>query len=120
MNILVDAKMLLSTVLTEVIGSTGFVYRNTHIEAMPVWECLSIRELFLQSAGWDPLTDFDHDRFDMDFAMKVEPCLPRDRPVIIKDYPVEAAALARCRPGNPPVAERWELFLGGRQGSLRS
>ena len=113
MDILVDAKTLLAAALTEVMGSTGFAYQDNEIEAMPVWECLSVRELFLEFAGWDPMTGFDQDRFDMDFAMKIEPRLPRNRPVIIKDYPVEAAALARCRPGNPPFAERWELFLGG-------
>jgi lysyl-tRNA synthetase class 2 len=32
---------------------------------------------------------------------------------VLTDYPVEAAAMARCRPGPPPVAERWELYAGG-------
>jgi lysyl-tRNA synthetase class 2 len=33
--------------------------------------------------------------------------------VILKDYPAECCALARLKPGNPKVAERWELYLGG-------
>jgi lysyl-tRNA synthetase class 2 len=28
------------------------------------------------------------------------------------DYPASQAALARIRPGNPPVAERFEVFAG--------
>jgi elongation factor P--beta-lysine ligase len=33
--------------------------------------------------------------------------------VILIDYPAEAAALARRKPENFTVAERWELYLGG-------
>jgi len=43
----------------------------------------------------------------------VEPALPKDCPVVLKDYPAELCALARLKPDNPKVAERWELYLGG-------
>jgi lysyl-tRNA synthetase class 2 len=43
----------------------------------------------------------------------VEPELGLDRPVFLYDYPASQAALARVRPENPPVAERFELYLGG-------
>ena len=33
--------------------------------------------------------------------------------MVLKDYPVEDAALARKKPGNPLVAERWELYIDG-------
>ncbi len=39
--------------------------------------------------------------------------LPGAVPAVLLDYPAEAAALARCRPGARPVAERWELYAGG-------
>ena len=45
----------------------------------------------------------------------VEPALPQDRPVFIYDYPASQAALARIRPVVPPVAERFELYLGGME-----
>jgi lysyl-tRNA synthetase class 2 len=44
----------------------------------------------------------------------VEPGLGRDRPAIIYDYPASQAALARLR-GNPLVAERFELYVGGME-----
>jgi lysyl-tRNA synthetase class 2 len=43
----------------------------------------------------------------------VEPQLGRDRLTFLYDYPATAAALARIRPGDPPVAERFELYLDG-------
>lgn len=41
------------------------------------------------------------------------PRLGRSRPTFICDYPASQAALARIRPGDVPVAERFELYLDG-------
>ncbi len=43
----------------------------------------------------------------------IEPQLGQGRLTFIYDYPVAQAALAEIRPGNPPVAERFELYLNG-------
>jgi len=43
----------------------------------------------------------------------VEPQLGRDQPTFIHDYPASQASLARVRPGDPPVAERFEVFSEG-------
>jgi lysyl-tRNA synthetase class 2 len=39
--------------------------------------------------------------------------LPQDVPAILMDYPAEAASLARLKPGDPTVGERFELYAGG-------
>jgi lysyl-tRNA synthetase class 2 len=46
-------------------------------------------------------------------AELVEPNLGIDRPEFLFDYPVSQAALARIRREDPPVAERFELYIGG-------
>jgi lysyl-tRNA synthetase class 2 len=43
----------------------------------------------------------------------VEPHLGCGRPSFLFDYPASQAALARVRPGDPPVAERFEVFIDG-------
>ena len=44
----------------------------------------------------------------------IEPALAGfDSPVILLDYPAELAALARTKPGNRELAERFELYVGG-------
>ncbi len=99
---------------------------------------LSYRQAFLEHVGIDPLTagaaelaaraaalgidvaglardDPDPWR-DLLLTQVVEPALPRDCPVFLYDYPASQAALARVRPGKegePPVAERFELYLNG-------
>ena len=78
------------------------------------WHVLMVKEAYETHAGWNPLVDFDEDRFDMDLVEKVEPAIKEMRgPVVVKDYPVEAAALSRRKPDNPAVAERWELYIDG-------
>lgn len=43
----------------------------------------------------------------------VEPRLGRGRPSFVLDFPVSQAALARVRDGDPPVAERFEVYVEG-------
>jgi lysyl-tRNA synthetase class 2 len=43
----------------------------------------------------------------------VEKTLGCGRPAFLLDYPPSQAALARVRPGDPPVAERFELYVRG-------
>jgi lysyl-tRNA synthetase class 2 len=42
----------------------------------------------------------------------IEPQLPK-HPVFIYDFPASQAALARIRPGNPALAERFEVYVQG-------
>jgi len=51
--------------------------------------------------------------FDEIMVTRIEPALALNRPVILLDYPAEMAALARLKPEDPSVAERFELYAGG-------
>ena len=50
---------------------------------------------------------------DLLLTHAIEPKLGQDRLTFLYDYPAEAAALARIRPGPPEVAARFELYLDG-------
>ena len=91
----------------ETLGGTTLHYAGRDIDLGAAWERIAVRDAFRKWAGWDPVTDFSQDRFDEDMALKVEPSLPKGRPCVLCDYPPQAASLARLRPCNPPVAERW-------------
>lgn len=83
------------------------------IRPMPDWTILTVSEAFLTYAGWDPVEDYDGDRFDLDLFDKVEPRLKELGVVVLNDYPAEAAALSRRKQINPKVAERFELYMNG-------
>ncbi len=75
-------------------------------------ERLSFAEAFGRYAGINPngLPDYE---IDLLLTSKVEPHLGMERPTILYDYPATQSALARVRPGSPPVAERFELYVNG-------
>lgn len=112
-DILADTKALLAHCAQAVLGRTDLTYQGRAIALLPRWERLTVSEAFQRWAGWDPVTQWDAERFDLDLVDKVEPRLPRECPVVLTDYPAPAAALARRKPSDPRVAERWELYVGG-------
>lgn len=98
---------------------------------------LSYREAFLSHAGFDPFeisTSALRQRaadgevsairtdgaapsrgflLDLWMSERVSPALGQEQPCFLIDFPADQAALARIRPGNPPLAERFELFWQG-------
>ncbi len=112
-DILRDTEALVTHVFTSVTGAPAFAYRGQTVSLNRPWHCLTVRQAFLNWAGWDPVAAWDSERFDTDLVTKVEPNLPRDKPCVLTDYPAPAASLARLKPHQPEVAERWEVYIGG-------
>jgi len=78
------------------------------------WKRFTVEHAFMQWAGWNPVEAYDADRFDLDLVERVEPALAQFRePVVLTDYPAAAGALARLKPDDSLVAERWELYWKG-------
>ncbi len=72
---------------------------------------LTVREAYRDFAEWDPWEKWDQDRFDFDMATKIEPAIQQmGGGVFLRDYPPQAASLARLR---GDVAERWEFYWEG-------
>lgn len=112
-TILQETRDLVLDVFMTITGSAEFTYQSQKISLQTPWHVLTVANAFEEFAGWNPVTDWDEERFELDLMRKVEPALPRKVPCVLTDYPVQAAALARLKPGNPLVAERWELYIGG-------
>lgn len=58
-------------------------------------------------------TDTWSDIFSRILTEKIEPNLGAPAPEVLCDYPVHEAALARPKPSDPSVAERFELYISG-------
>ncbi len=114
-DILVDTMALFRQAVRDVFGGAKLVYQGHAIDIGGDWLGLTVRDAFRRFAGWDPAVAWDADRFDIDLTTKVEPALPKDRPVVLGEYPAPAASLARLKPGDPLVAERWELYIAGME-----
>lgn len=95
---------------------------------------MTYRELFKYSLSLDPFTaSIDalreplgsevtdsaglerDDWLDLLLTHRVQPFFPADRITVVHDWPATQCALARLREGDPPVAERFELYLGTQE-----
>lgn len=92
---------------------SGLGFRSAGLDFEGRWERISVRQAFLKFAGWDPGSQPDEDRFDLDMSQTVQKHLGFPTPCILEDYPAKFAALARIKPADPFVAERFELFWAG-------
>jgi lysyl-tRNA synthetase class 2 len=94
-------------------------------------QMLSYQQLFLHYVDLDPfntdeqqlstrakehgIEDIELDRkqwLDLLISMVIQPALPEECLTFVYDFPADQAALARIRQGKPPLAERFELYLG--------
>jgi lysyl-tRNA synthetase class 2 len=120
-------------------GATAFRWRAREADPFAAVERLTVADAFARYAGIDLLVtlgDGEGDRgklaaaatkagvafgaddnwgdiFSRIMAECIEPQLGNGRATILRDYPITQAALARAKPGDPQVAERFELYVCG-------
>ncbi|HEV7335587.1 MAG TPA: EF-P lysine aminoacylase EpmA [Bosea sp. (in: a-proteobacteria)] len=121
-------------------GVSRLLWRGAEVDPFAEPERLTLAEAFTRHAGIDLMAtiagdgatdrealaqqargagirlaedDSWSDIFSRVLAEKVEPHLGRGRATILCEYPICEAALARPKPGDPRVAERFELFACG-------
>ena len=94
-------------------------------------EVLDYRSLYRRHVGLDPFEATDtalqaplsdvridpegltrDDWLDLLMTHCIQPHFSDDCMTVVHDWPASQAALARVRPGTPPLAERFELYLG--------
>lgn len=120
-------------------GTDRFVFRGREADPMAQPERLTVAQAFSRHAGIDLLAtlgggspdraglarqaraagvsaaadDTWSDIFSKVLVSCVEPRIGNGRATFLTDYPACEAALARPRPGDPRVADRFELFACG-------
>lgn len=125
---------MVSNVCLKVLGATKVEHCGRIIDFTPPWKRLEMRQAIIQYSGidFDQFPDaeslkaemirrgiqFDprKDRgklIDEIFSTCVEPALIQ--PTIVYDYPIELSPLAKKKPGNEKLVERFEPFAGGME-----
>ncbi len=112
-DILTFLEAMLKEIVYEIFGSYRIKYNKISIDFSKPWEIISVNDAFIKFTGKSPECAIRENLFEILLTEKIEPNLPKDRGVILIDYPVEMAALSRIHDTNPELAERWELYLGG-------
>lgn len=94
----------------------------------------SYRDLFVATLGLDPFVAKEtelcaamgdvrvdsqglarDDWLDLLLTHRIQPHFPPDRITVVYDYPMSQCALAQIRHDDPPVAERFEVYLGQQE-----
>ena len=112
-DIMEDCRELLEQVALTVCGRTTLPYQGREISFGSGIRRISVSEAFESFGGTTMEDALRNDTFDEIMVTSIEPSLPRDMPVILMDYPAPLAALARLKPDDPSVGERFELYAGG-------
>jgi lysyl-tRNA synthetase class 2 len=103
--------------VTTLAGKLGFKnvikYGGQAIDIRLPWPRITVKDAFIDAAGWDPTKAGDLRQFDMDFVTRVLPGFSPNRPTVLVDYPAALGSLARLKPDDASVAERAEVFIGG-------
>jgi elongation factor P--(R)-beta-lysine ligase len=86
--------------------------RHAGIELAECLDARSMREAGIRAGAAMPPDPTWEEAFHIAFLTLVEPFLPRDRPLVLTDYPALVPTTARRRPGTP-WCERWELYVDG-------
>jgi elongation factor P--(R)-beta-lysine ligase len=121
-------------------GRTQFNYGNMVCDPFAEWQILTLPQAFKTYTGIDLLATMpapnqgdtealrraataigvrtaEDDDWDAIFfrvlTEKIEPYLGKGVPCFLTDYPVSQAALARAKPEEPRLAERFELYICG-------
>lgn len=135
-SLMEETEALVSHVAFEIRGApTLTAIDGRLVDVRPGWDKVSVEEAFAAHAGVQctgqesgealaerararglriPAGARDWDEvFSRVFVEAVEPALGWERPVLLHSWPARQAALARLDPGNPAVAERFEVLAGG-------
>jgi len=125
---------MVSTVAQEVLGGSTVEYGDTKIDFAPGWPRVTLRDAIKHHSGIDfeEHPDVESMReaaascgvavdeawgrgklIDELLSAKVEQHLVQ--PTFLTDYPVELSPLAKRKPDNSRLVERFELFIAGRE-----
>lgn len=112
-DMMAECENLLRFVARALRSENKLIYQGCHVDLTPPWERLTVAAAFDLFASRSLETALSDDRFDEIIAFEIEPRLGNAKPVFLYDYPAQKGALARLKPGNPHVAQRFELYVCG-------
>ena len=128
-----DQAVVMADLETALAGADRALESRGFFARLP-YQRLTVREALLAATGIDlascpdaprlrsaaralGVQALDGDGFDdiyfRVFLDRVEPGLGRERPTYLTEYPASMASLARLKPGDPSVADRFELYAHG-------
>jgi len=104
---------LITTVAQSIDHGKGIQYQGRWIDFTKPWDRMTVDQAFETFAAESLDTAVLNGHFDEIIGCDIAPNLGYVKPVFLYDYPAELGSLARLKPGDKSVAERFELYIAG-------
>ncbi len=133
-DVMAMVEKMVAEISQQVLGKDKVEFGGNTINLKPPWPRLELRQAIKEYAGidFDKYPDADSLRAEMEKKkMEVDPQKDRGRlidelistfvepniiqPTFLLDYPVEMSPLAKAKPDNEHLVERFEAFAGGME-----
>ena len=125
---------MVSYTAQEVLGTQKITFKEQEIDLTPPWKRVELRQGIIEACGID--IDEHHEANTLFKAMSEKGMTPKPdstrgklidaligdllepnfiQPTFLYDYPRSISPLAKNKPGNPAIVERFEGFIGGME-----
>jgi lysyl-tRNA synthetase class 2 len=115
LDLMIQCEQLIGFVAARTGIGRRLVYQGQTVDLTPPWDRLTVAEAFDRFGGMTAEQALEQGCFDEIMGIDIEPQLGIDRPLFLYDYPARCGALARLKPADPSVAERFELYIAGME-----
>jgi lysyl-tRNA synthetase class 2 len=112
-DLMVDCEELIGFIARQITGGDSLGYQGQLIHLETPWTRMSVEQAFNRYASLTAKEALAKDCFDEVMVDKIEPNLGSPRPLFLYDYPAALGALAKLKPENKQLAERFELYIAG-------
>lgn len=113
-EVVCDTEQLVAAVATAISGEPVLHTSRGPVDVSPPWPRITVREAFARFAAVDVFDILpDEDEFYRLLVERVEPALAELGALFLCEYPAAMASLARKKPSDPRVAERFEAYVAG-------
>jgi len=127
-------EQMVASAAEEVLGTTRITFDDQEIDLSPPWKRIELRQGILDATGID--IDVHETAEDLEAAMEAKKLNPKPgatrgklidaligdflepnciQPTFIYNYPRDISPLAKSKPGDPSIVERFEGFVGGME-----
>ncbi len=118
-RVMTDTEELVRHVAVALTGAPWLQVGERRLSLERPFARISVVEAFSRYAGLPDddtlrLAEHDEEAFFRTLVERVEPALAAcERPIFLHDFPITQASLARAKPTDPRVCERFELHVAG-------
>ncbi len=112
-HMMAQCRRLLNFLMGHLELTSPLIYQGTAIDLDADWEQLSVARAFERYGPVSMATALERGTFDEIMALEIEPHLGLQQPVFLVDYPAACGSLARRKPDDSELVERFELYIAG-------